>query len=73
MSDETLEKARSRIPNFSMLKWMSFGNGLLRPACASFRDIANRIFTKLYLFANFVGDVEVIDFFVVLIRAQTCD
>lgn len=38
MSDDTLEKARSRIPNFSMLKWMSFGNGLLRPACASFRD-----------------------------------
>lgn len=38
MSDETLEIARSRIPNFSMLKWMSFGNGLLRPACASFRD-----------------------------------
>lgn len=38
MSDETLKKARSRIPNFSMLKWMSFGNGLLRPACASFRD-----------------------------------
>lgn len=38
MSDDTLGKARSRIPNFSMLKWMSFGNGLLRPACASFRD-----------------------------------
>lgn len=38
MSDKTLEIARSRIPNFSMLKWMSFGNGLLRPACASFRD-----------------------------------
>ena len=38
MSDETLEKAQARIPNFSMLKWMSFGNGLLRPACASFRD-----------------------------------
>lgn len=38
MSDETLELARSKIPNFSMLKWMSFGNGLLRPACASFRD-----------------------------------
>lgn len=38
MSDRTLEKARQRIPNFSMLKWMSFGNGLLRPACASFRD-----------------------------------
>ena len=30
--------------------------------------LANRIFTKLYLFANFVGDVEVIDFFVVLIQ-----
>lgn len=38
MSDATLEIARSKIPNFSMLKWMSFGNGLLRPACASFRD-----------------------------------
>jgi len=38
MSDQTLEIARSRIPNFSMLKWMSFGNGLLRPACASFRN-----------------------------------
>ena len=38
MSDNTLETARSKIPNFSMLKWMSFGNGLLRPACASFRD-----------------------------------
>lgn len=42
MSDETLKIARSKIPNFSMLKWMSFGNGLLRPACASFRDsVAN--------------------------------
>jgi DNA polymerase-3 subunit alpha len=38
MSDRTLEIARSRVPNFSMLKWMSFGNGLIRPACASFRD-----------------------------------
>ena len=38
MSDKTLEIARSRVPNFSMLKWMSFGNGLIRPACASFRD-----------------------------------
>lgn len=42
MSDETLAIASSKIPNFSMLKWMSFGNGLLRPACASFRDsVAN--------------------------------
>lgn len=38
MSDLTLSIAQSKIPNFSMLKWMSFGNGLLRPACASFRD-----------------------------------
>lgn len=38
MSDETLRIARSKIPNFSMLKWLSFGNGLIRPACASFRD-----------------------------------
>lgn len=38
MSDEVIDKARLRDPNFSMLKWMSFGNGLLRPACASYRD-----------------------------------
>ena len=38
MSDKTIAIARERIPNFSMLKWLSFGNGLLRPACASFRD-----------------------------------
>lgn len=45
MSDKTLAVARSKIPNFSMLKWMSFGNGLLRPACASFRDsVANGVF-----------------------------
>lgn len=42
MSEKTLEKARSRIPNFSMIKWMSFGNGLIRPACASFRDSVAR-------------------------------
>ena len=42
MSDATIEKARARVPNFSMIKWMSFGNGLIRPACASFRDsVAN--------------------------------
>ena len=38
MSDKTLQIARERTPHFSMLKWMSFGNGLIRPACASFRD-----------------------------------
>lgn len=42
MSDQTIETARKRIPNFSMLKWLSFGNGLIRPACSSFRDsVAN--------------------------------
>lgn len=42
MSDETIGKAKQKIPNFSMLKWLSFGNGLIRPACASFRDsVAN--------------------------------
>ena len=38
MSDRTLAIAREKIPNFSMMKWLSFGNGLLRPACASFRN-----------------------------------
>ena len=38
MSDKTLAIAKERIPGFSMLKWLSFGNGLIRPACASFRD-----------------------------------
>jgi DNA polymerase-3 subunit alpha len=38
MSDATLDKVRYKIPNFSMLKWLSFGNGLLRPACASYRN-----------------------------------
>lgn len=38
MSDRTIEIAGARSPDFSLIKWMSFGNGLLRPACASFRD-----------------------------------
>lgn len=42
MSSDTLKAAKERNPNFSMLKWFSFGNGLLRPSCASFRDdVAN--------------------------------
>lgn len=42
MSDRTITKAKERSGEFSMLKWMSFGNGLLRPACASFREsVAN--------------------------------
>ena len=42
MSDKTLELAKKRVRNFSMLKWMSFGNGLIRPACASFRDSVSK-------------------------------
>lgn len=38
MSDSTLSIAKSRSGNFSTIKWLSFGNGLIRPACASFRD-----------------------------------
>ena len=38
MSDETIAKAREKDPNFSYIKWFSFGNGLIRPSCASFRD-----------------------------------
>lgn len=38
MSDKTVEIAKKNIPGFSMIKWLSFGNGLIRPACASFRD-----------------------------------
>lgn len=42
MSDSTIEKAKRRALDFSMIKWLSFGNGLIRPACASFRDsVAN--------------------------------
>lgn len=42
MSDRTLSIAREKVPNFSMIKWLSFGNGLIRPACASYRDsVAN--------------------------------
>lgn len=38
MSDETIKIAKRIIPNFSYIKWFSFGNGLIRPACASYRD-----------------------------------
>lgn len=42
MSDETIRKAKERNKNFSMIKWLSLGNGLIRPACASFRDSVAR-------------------------------
>lgn len=38
MSDETMAVAKKEIKDFSPLTWFSFGNGLLRPACASYRD-----------------------------------
>lgn len=38
MSKSTLNKARKVNPNFSMIKWFSFGNGLIRPGCASVRE-----------------------------------
>ena len=45
MSDEVIAKAKARSKDFSYIKWFSFGNGLLRPACASYRDeVAEGIF-----------------------------
>lgn len=42
MSDEIIEIAKNVNPDFSYIKWFSFGNGLIRPGCASFRDnVAN--------------------------------
>lgn len=42
MSDETIEIAKKANKDFSYIKWLSFGNGLIRPACASFRyDVAD--------------------------------
>lgn len=42
MSDKTLKIAKAHNKNFSYIKWFSFGNGLIRPGCASFRDdVAN--------------------------------
>jgi DNA polymerase-3 subunit alpha len=39
-SDSTIAKIRKRNPNMSYLKLFSFGNGLIRPGCASFRTNA---------------------------------
>jgi DNA polymerase-3 subunit alpha len=36
-SDSTIAKIRKENPNISYLKLFSFGNGLIRPGCASFR------------------------------------
>lgn len=45
MSDSVVAKAKENSNDFSYIKWFSFGNGLLRPACASYRDeVANGMF-----------------------------
>ena len=45
MSDAVIAKAKARSKDFSYIKWFSFGNGLLRPACASYRDeVADGVF-----------------------------
>lgn len=45
MSDDVIAKAKERSKDFSYIKWFSFGNGLLRPACASYRDeVADGVF-----------------------------
>ena len=45
MSDAVVTKAKERSKDFSYIKWFSFGNGLLRPACASYRDeVAEGVF-----------------------------
>jgi DNA polymerase-3 subunit alpha len=41
-SDETIAKIRKEIPDIKLLKLFSFGNGLIRPSCASFRDSASK-------------------------------
>ena len=42
MSDKTIQIAKEANKDFSYIKWLSFGNGLIRPGCASFRDnVAN--------------------------------
>jgi DNA polymerase-3 subunit alpha len=38
LSESTVEKFKSRAKDFSMIKLLSLGNGLIRPACASFRE-----------------------------------
>lgn len=45
MSDSTIKKVKQQINNFSYIKWFSFGNGLIRPACSDYRnEVADGIF-----------------------------
>ncbi len=42
MSDRMIQTAKEVNKDFSYIKWLSFGNGLIRPGCASFRNnVAN--------------------------------
>ena len=38
LSAKTINIAKNHNKHFSYIKWFSFGNGLIRPGCASFRD-----------------------------------
>lgn len=38
LSDKTITEAKKHNKDFSYIKWLSFGNGLIRPTCASFRN-----------------------------------
>lgn len=41
MSNGTINLVKEKIKKFSYIKWFSFGNGLIRPACANYRyDVA---------------------------------
>lgn len=49
MSDSTVKKVKQQINNFSYIKWFSFGNGLIRPACSDYRnEVADGIFYDNY-------------------------
>lgn len=41
-SEDVVSKIKARVPKFSYLKLFSFGNGLIRPGCASFRSDASQ-------------------------------
>jgi DNA polymerase III subunit alpha len=38
LSENLIKRLKQEDDNFSYIDWMSFGNGLIRPACESYRD-----------------------------------
>lgn len=48
LSDQSIEFAKENDPNFNMLVRFAFGNGLLRPGAASFRDAVKEGLYKTY-------------------------